>query len=75
MRIDPLLTTSPVTGAVRHLADDLLKEVYLAPLGKPFALQELLTGDKCCPCGNDSCGRGRASRRHAWYTHNGSKRD
>ena len=45
MRIDPLLTTSPVTGAVRHLADDLLKEVYLAPLGKPFALQELLTGD------------------------------
>mgnify|MGYP000324302440 CR=1 FL=1 len=46
MRIDPLLTASPVTGAVRHLTDVLLKEVYLAPLGKPFALQNLLTGDQ-----------------------------
>ena len=45
MRIDPLLTASPVTGAVRHVTEDLLKEVYLAPLGKPFALQDLLTMD------------------------------
>lgn len=45
MRIDQLLTASTVTGAVRHLTDDLLKEVYLASLGKPFALQDLLTGD------------------------------
>jgi hypothetical protein len=45
MRIDPLLTASPVTGAVRHLTDDLLKEVYLAPMGKPLALQDLLTMD------------------------------
>lgn len=42
MRIDPLLTASPVTGAVRHLTDDLLQEVYLAPKGTPLALQELL---------------------------------
>ncbi|EAQ43949.1 hypothetical protein MED193_00385 [Roseobacter sp. MED193] len=45
MRIDPLLTASPVTDAVRHLTDDLLKEIYLAPLGKPLALQDLLTGN------------------------------
>ncbi len=31
MRIDPLLTRSPVTGAVRHVTDDLLAEVYLTP--------------------------------------------
>jgi len=42
MRIDPLLTASPVTGAVRHLTDDLLREVYLAPEGSPLALHELL---------------------------------
>ncbi|WP_323799143.1 hypothetical protein [Parasphingorhabdus sp.] len=42
MRIDPLLTASPVTGAVRHLTDDLLREVYLAPKGTHLALQELI---------------------------------
>tara|TARA_R110002124_G_scaffold159631_1_gene326891 strand:+ start:24485 stop:27079 length:2595 start_codon:yes stop_codon:yes gene_type:complete len=42
MRIDPLLTASPVTGAVRHLSDDLLREVYLAPKGTHLALQELI---------------------------------
>lgn len=31
MRIDPLLTRNPVTGAVRHVTDDLLAEVCLAP--------------------------------------------
>lgn len=32
MRIEPLMTRSPATGAVRHVTDDLLAEVYLAPL-------------------------------------------
>ena len=31
MRIDPLMTRSPATGARRHVTDDLLAEVYLAP--------------------------------------------
>ncbi|WGW02769.1 PD-(D/E)XK nuclease family protein [Tropicibacter oceani] len=31
MRIDPLLTKSPLTDAVRHVTDALLAEVYLAP--------------------------------------------
>jgi len=31
MQIDPLMTVSPGTGAIRHLTDDLLAEVYLAP--------------------------------------------
>ena len=42
MRIDPLLTASTITGAVRHLTDDLLKGIYLAPMGTPLALEELL---------------------------------
>jgi RecB family exonuclease len=44
LRIDQIQTASPVTGAVRQLTDDLLREVYLAPLGKPFALQDLIVG-------------------------------
>lgn len=31
MRIAPLMTRSPATGALRHVTDDLLAEVYLAP--------------------------------------------
>ncbi|MGQ3485928.1 PD-(D/E)XK nuclease family protein [Roseovarius pacificus] len=31
MRIDPLMTRSPATGALRHVTEDLLAEVYLAP--------------------------------------------
>lgn len=31
MRIDPLMTRSPATGALRYVTDDLLAEVYLAP--------------------------------------------
>ena len=31
MRLDPLLTASPVTGAVRPITDDLLADVYIAP--------------------------------------------
>lgn len=31
MRIDPLLTRSPATGALRPITEDLLAEVYLAP--------------------------------------------
>ena len=42
MRIDPLLTRSPVTGAVRHVTDDLLAEVYLAPLLPEFTLEDHL---------------------------------
>lgn len=30
MRIDPLLTANPITGAVRYVTDDLLRETYLA---------------------------------------------
>lgn len=42
MRIEPLLTASPVTGAVRYLTDDLLREAYLAPKGVSLELQDLL---------------------------------
>lgn len=31
MRIDPLMTAAPHTGAVRYLTDDLLADTYLAP--------------------------------------------
>lgn len=31
MRIDPLMTRSPRTGALRHITEDLLAEIYLAP--------------------------------------------
>ena len=31
MRIDPLITRSPATGALRPVTEDLLAEVYLAP--------------------------------------------
>ncbi|WP_240453898.1 PD-(D/E)XK nuclease family protein [Chachezhania antarctica] len=42
MRIDPLLTRSPVTGAVRHVTDDLLSEVYLAPRNAGLTLADHL---------------------------------
>ena len=42
MRIDPLLTTSPVTGAVRFVTDDLLREVYLTPAPTPLPLADVL---------------------------------
>ncbi|SMX44434.1 PD-(D/E)XK nuclease family protein [Maliponia aquimaris] len=44
MRIDPLLTRSPVSGAVRHVTDDLLAEVYLAPRAAGLVLKDALGG-------------------------------
>lgn len=38
MRIEPLITRSPATGAIRHVTDDLLAEVYLAPLRSELTL-------------------------------------
>ena len=46
MRLDPLITRSPMTGAVRHVTEDLLREVYLAPAFAGFPLQEALTDRK-----------------------------
>lgn len=43
MRFDPLMTASPQTGAIRYLTDDLLAEVYLAPVTQ-FDLAEALVG-------------------------------
>lgn len=42
MRIDPLMTRSPVTGAQRHITEDLLAEVYLAPRRQAFCLTDHL---------------------------------
>ncbi|WP_412554680.1 PD-(D/E)XK nuclease family protein [Shimia sp. MIT1388] len=42
MRITPLQTISPITGASRTITDTLLQEVYLAPATAPFALSEVL---------------------------------
>ncbi len=42
MRIDPLMTCSPVTGALRHITEDLLRETYLAPASTNFPLAEAL---------------------------------
>ena len=44
MRIDPLLTHNALTGAVRHVTDDLLAEVYLAPKGDAPNFADHLTG-------------------------------
>ncbi len=44
MRIAPLKTRSPVTGAERHVTDDLLAEVYLAPQRSVPALADHLAG-------------------------------
>ena len=44
MRIDPLLTHYALTGAVRHVTDDLLAEVYLAPKGDAPNFADHLTG-------------------------------
>ena len=44
MRIDPLLTHNAQTGAVRHVTDDLLAEVYLAPKGDAPNISEHLIG-------------------------------
>ena len=44
MRIDPLLTVSPVTGALRHVTDSLLAETYLAPFAAETPLPEILAG-------------------------------
>ena len=40
MRIDPLMTRSPTTGALRHVTEDLLAEVYLAPRRPAFDLTD-----------------------------------
>lgn len=42
MRIAPLMTRSPATGALRHLTDDLLSEVYLAPRSPDLTLADHL---------------------------------
>lgn len=42
MRIDPLMTRSPVTGALRHVTDDLLADVYLAPRSSTLNLIDQL---------------------------------
>jgi len=44
MRIDPLMTCSPVTGAVRHVTEDLFRETYLAPRSVDFPLLEVMIG-------------------------------
>lgn len=42
MRIDPLLTRSPETGALRPVTEDLLAEVYLAPRRPDLRLSDHL---------------------------------
>lgn len=42
MRIDPLMTRSPATGAQRFVTDDLLAEIYLAPRTADLALTDHL---------------------------------
>lgn len=44
MRIDPLLTANPITGAVRYVTDDLLRETYLAPKPRDLDLVATLEG-------------------------------
>lgn len=44
MRIDPLITASPVSGATRLVTDELLREVYLAPQAAEWSLAEVLEG-------------------------------
>ena len=46
MRIDPLMTCSPVTGATRYVTEDLLRETYLAPASNNFPLVEALPSRK-----------------------------
>jgi hypothetical protein len=42
MRIDPLMTRSPVTGALRHVTADLLGEAYLVPRAAAVAVRDHL---------------------------------
>ncbi|WP_428925418.1 PD-(D/E)XK nuclease family protein [Marinibacterium sp. SX1] len=42
MRIDPLMTRNPATGATRHVTDDLLAGTYLAPRLSAIDLQEAI---------------------------------
>lgn len=42
MKIDPILTAHPVTGAVRHITADLLSATYLAPRTPTFDLKMAL---------------------------------
>lgn len=42
MRIDPLMTANPVTGAVRFVTDNLLGETYLAPMSGERTLTDAL---------------------------------
>ena len=42
MRIDPLMTRSPVTGALRHVTPDLLGEAYLVPRAAAAAVTDHL---------------------------------
>jgi len=44
MRIDPLLTANPITGAVRYVTDELLRETYLAPNPGSLDLTAALKG-------------------------------
>ena len=44
MRIDPLLTANPITGAERYVTDDLLRETYLTPKSSDLDLANSLKG-------------------------------
>lgn len=44
MRIDPLLTASPITGAIRPVTTGLLRDSYLAPAFRPVDLAGALAG-------------------------------
>ncbi|WP_322322992.1 PD-(D/E)XK nuclease family protein [Cypionkella sp.] len=44
MRIAPLMTRAPLTGALRPVTSGLLRDAYLVPASQPVDLQKLLTG-------------------------------
>lgn len=44
MRVDPLLSANPITGAVRYVTDDLLRETYLAPRFRDLDLLATIEG-------------------------------
>ncbi|MCF1708697.1 PD-(D/E)XK nuclease family protein [Tabrizicola sp. J26] len=45
MRIDPLFTRHPATGAIRPLTPSLLAEIYLVPKAKPLDLASAIRAD------------------------------
>lgn len=44
MRLSPLMTRAPLTGALRPVTAGLLRDAYLVPASQPVDLQKLLTG-------------------------------